>query len=189
MSDFIIPATWNGIETTGGPLLLVPLAVAATWRGILGFSGDPARPPKFRWQGTGSQPTDYDRACDVPDPLGVLSVGGSPALVIGEESASTAVLPSADGRSVLLATRVCGPDEAAVLDALAQVRTAQLPPAEVSVTWRTTPQILVDSSDLGDRPTTHLPVHLPDVCCGASTWTFSPTPELYLDLFWIRPVT
>jgi hypothetical protein len=68
-------AKW--VESGGGPLIAVPETVLPFWSGADG-------------EETAS---DYDRACEVDGYVGLLPVGDSTALVLGDEPASTAFLP------------------------------------------------------------------------------------------------
>lgn len=80
------------VESGGGPLIVVPEQELAVWRG--------------------ADEDDYGRACDVDGYIGLVRVGGSDALVLGDDPASTAYLP-AHGAFV----RWCAADsEADVLD-------------------------------------------------------------------------
>src|SRR5689334_17973405 len=90
------------VESAGGPLIVVPLELAQSWRGIEAVPGDPV--------------TDYDRACDVDDYLGVLEVGPGRGLVLGDEPMRTAFVPSADGG--ILVRWGYAPSEDAVLRVL-----------------------------------------------------------------------
>jgi hypothetical protein len=61
------------LDTEGGPFVLVPHSALAQWSGTEG---------------------DYDRACEVTDLVGILSLpDGAEALVLGDEPLSTAYLP------------------------------------------------------------------------------------------------
>ncbi len=67
------------VHSNGGPLILLSEHLLNYWDGI--------NPPKdgrqieatFRW-GPHSAATDYDRACDVSDYMGLLEVGPGAAL-------------------------------------------------------------------------------------------------------------
>ncbi|GAA3813000.1 immunity 21 family protein [Streptomyces phyllanthi] len=65
------------MESGGGPLIAVPEAVLPFWTGA---DGDEVS-------------SDYDRACDIDGSIGLLPVGDTRALVLGDEPASTAYLP------------------------------------------------------------------------------------------------
>jgi len=65
------------VESGGGPLIAVPDGVLPFWTGA---AGDELA-------------SDYDRACEVEGPVGLLPVGNATALVLGEDPASTSYLP------------------------------------------------------------------------------------------------
>lgn len=88
MSEHTIPAGRSDAELTwvtsmGGPLLVVPVSALDRWGGctedglILG----------------GTQRDDYDRACEVEEYAGVISLGDASALVLGQEPATTCYVP------------------------------------------------------------------------------------------------
>ena len=58
------------IESGGGPFILVPTDHLPRWRGV---------------DGPGDDESDYDRACEVVDDVGVVEVGNADALVFGDE--------------------------------------------------------------------------------------------------------
>ncbi|MFF5408123.1 immunity 21 family protein [Streptomyces misionensis] len=65
------------VESGGGPLIAVPEVVLPFWAGADSEELD----------------TDYDRACEVAGYAGLLPVGDSAALVLGDEPAATSYLP------------------------------------------------------------------------------------------------
>ncbi|MFJ9538954.1 immunity 21 family protein [Streptomyces sp. NPDC101225] len=69
--------TVEWVESGGGPLIAVPETVLPFWAGADGEENA----------------SDYDRACEVDGFVGLLPVGDSAALVLGDEPASTAYLP------------------------------------------------------------------------------------------------
>lgn len=66
------------IDSGGGPLIAVPESVLAAWKGADDVDEDAG---------------DYGRACAVEGYAGVIDVGGTPALVLGDEPAPTTFLP------------------------------------------------------------------------------------------------
>ncbi|MFG3182139.1 Imm21 family immunity protein [Streptomyces nigra] len=74
------------VESMGGPLIVIPASVVAAWRGCT-ESGVMA--------GGATVPDDYDRACEVDDLAGVITVGenGAQALVLAGEPATSCYLP------------------------------------------------------------------------------------------------
>jgi hypothetical protein len=109
MVRYAEPGAVEWVESGGGPLIAVPEAVLPFWTGADG-------------EETAS---DYDRACEVDGHVGLLPVGDSTALVLGDEPASTAYLPD-HGAFV----RWCaGNTEDELLDSVpAALRTAQWEP-------------------------------------------------------------
>ncbi|MGW7406536.1 immunity 21 family protein [Streptomyces sp. NPDC054833] len=77
MARYAEPGVLEWVESGGGPLIAVPEAVLPFWSGADGEEMD----------------TDYDRACEVDGYVGLLPVGDSAALVLGDEPASTSFLP------------------------------------------------------------------------------------------------
>lgn len=94
------PVPEGGIGTDGGPFLALDAGAVTAWRGA---------------KGRGPGPTDYERACEVPD-LAFLDVGEARALVLGHTGCDYARL---GGGGVLL--ELAGRD-ADVGDALATKR-------------------------------------------------------------------
>lgn len=91
-----MPRKW--IETRGGPLVAMPQSLLREWEG----GGRPNRGrivAKARSRsGDASEPwTDYERACEVGDYLGFLSVGFGQALVLAEEPLRTCFIPRGEG--------------------------------------------------------------------------------------------
>ncbi|MFG2325767.1 immunity 21 family protein [Streptomyces sp. NBC_01723] len=77
MVRYAEPGAVEWVESGGGPLIAVPETVLPFWTGADGEDAD----------------SDYDRACEVDGYVGLLPVGDSTALVLGDEPASTAYLP------------------------------------------------------------------------------------------------
>ncbi|MFJ6054881.1 immunity 21 family protein [Streptomyces sp. NPDC092307] len=77
MARYADPGLVDWVESGGGPLVVVPAEVLMRWEGA---------------DGEGPE-SDYDRACAVVGDTGLLTVGPSQALVLGDEPASTTYLP------------------------------------------------------------------------------------------------
>ncbi|MDO0928783.1 immunity 21 family protein [Streptomyces sp. TG1A-8] len=77
MVRYADPGALEWVESGGGPLIAVPETVLPFWAGADSEELD----------------TDYDRACEVDGYVGLLPVGDSAALVLGDEPASTSYLP------------------------------------------------------------------------------------------------
>lgn len=73
MVRYADPGVVEWVESSGGPLVVIPESVLSSW--------------------PGSDGDDYDRACEVDDWIGLVPVGEEVGLVLGGEPASTAFLP------------------------------------------------------------------------------------------------
>ena len=70
----------------GGPHLFLPLEAADKWSGTQQPSDGRSIVAIFRWSAESNAPaTDYDVACDVDDLAGLVPVGNSMGLVLGDE--------------------------------------------------------------------------------------------------------
>jgi hypothetical protein len=84
------------VTCDGGPLLLVAKEHLCAWEGVANPSANRKVETRFRWNPEGPA-TDYDRACDVDDYLGLIDVGYGKGLVLGQEPFMTTWLPQNDG--------------------------------------------------------------------------------------------
>lgn len=91
------------IESNGGPLICVPNSALALWRGIDAL-GDYS-------QKAGAYRSDYDRACAIMDFLGVVPIGNSMGIVLGDMPMPTTILASTKGLPVI--ARICCADPSA----------------------------------------------------------------------------
>lgn len=111
--------TW--FEGNGGPLLLLSHEYMRYWEGI--------RPPtdrniraNFRWGYPNAPATDYDRACDVNDWLGLIEIDKGKGLVLGDEPLRTTWKPIETGEAVGMLIRwLYAENEEEVLEALRRV--------------------------------------------------------------------
>jgi len=78
------------------PLLLLAKDQLDAWEGSDVPSRDRSVEAKFRWNADGPA-TDYDRACDVNEYVGLIAVGHRKGVVLGDEPLMTTWLPMADG--------------------------------------------------------------------------------------------
>ena len=78
------------VSSNGGPLLLLPVAHLAEWRGTDVVA---ARAPRD----VDNSSSDYDRACAVADYTGVIPVGRAEGLVLGDEPNDTTWIALARG--------------------------------------------------------------------------------------------
>ncbi|MCX4820618.1 immunity 21 family protein [Streptomyces sp. NBC_01142] len=129
------PLAWVG--SMGGPLVVVPVSALARWGGCT---------PGGMINSDGVIPDDYDRACDVDDLAGVITVGETQALVLADEPARSCYLPE-------FQTFVRWPAADSESELLAEAEAVLVDPAtewEECGTWRTDgPAVLMDSAEAG----------------------------------------
>jgi hypothetical protein len=122
------------------PLLLVAKDHLDAWEG----SAVPAEgrnvEARFRWNPDGPA-TDYDRACDVDDFVGLIDVGPGKALVLGDEPLMTTWLPLKDGG--VLVRWVCADDEEALLAAAHHIPNEDYQDSGLSFTVGDSPLVLL----------------------------------------------
>ena len=73
----------NWIKSGGGPLVCMELKIANSWLGITGNSVSSERNTKAA--------TDYERACQVEDYLGKITVNNHVALILGDMPLETSI--------------------------------------------------------------------------------------------------
>ncbi|MEU4029111.1 immunity 21 family protein [Streptomyces anulatus] len=135
------------VESMGGPLIVVPVSALEAWRGCTETGV---------MVGDATAPDDYDRACAVDGPAGVIAVGenGAQALVLADEPATSCFL--SEHRAFL---RWLAADSEAGLKAAAGAVLAD--PAtewEECGTWSSDgPATLMDSAEAGSALDTEYP--------------------------------
>ena len=87
------------VTSLGGPLILIPQSACHLWNGA---------PPDYP-----DEEGDYGRACAVDDYIGLIDVGHTQALVLGDYPARTTFLPD---HGILL-RKIAGNDDDEVLEA------------------------------------------------------------------------
>ncbi|MEU9354640.1 immunity 21 family protein [Streptomyces griseoloalbus] len=169
MMRYAEPGTVEWVESGGGPLIAVPEAVLPFWTGADG-------------EETAS---DYDRACEVDGLVGLLPVGDSTALVLGNEPAATAFLPEHN----TLVRCIAGHSEAEVLASVpAALHTAQWQP---EVHWKVPGALLLfDAAWPGTESTDtdHLRLTLAPGRYAVRAAQVQPGPETWLALVQLRPL-
>ncbi|MFE9762932.1 immunity 21 family protein [Streptomyces sp. NPDC005808] len=155
------------VESGGGPLIAIPETVLSFWSGA---DGD-------------EMYSDYDRACDVDGFIGLVPVGDTRALVLGDEPASTSFLPE---HSTFV--RWCAADSAEEL--LACVPAAlEAAVWEPDVHWNVPgPVVLFDAAWPGTASTRtdHLRVGLEPGRYAVRATYVEPGPETWVGLVQLR---
>ncbi|MFF5480470.1 immunity 21 family protein [Streptomyces sp. NPDC012935] len=167
MVRYAEPGAVEWVESGGGPLIAVPETVLPFWAGA---DGDETA-------------SDYDRACEIDGFVGLLPVGDSAALVLGDEPASTSYLPD-QGTFV----RWCAADSEAEL-------LARVPEALTTAVWGHEVRwnvpgtvVLFDSAWPGRETerTEHLRVALEPGAYAVRAAQVQPGPEIWLGLVQLR---
>ncbi|MFJ6833992.1 immunity 21 family protein [Streptomyces sp. NPDC091209] len=170
MPRYADPGAVQWVESGGGPLIAIPETVLPFWAGA---DGD-------------DMSCDYDRACDVDGFVGLLPVGDTWALVLGDDPASTTYLPE-HGTFV----RWCAAESE---DELLSVVPAALAEAvwEPEVRWNVPgPVVLFDAAWPGaaSEGTDHLTVALEPGLYGVRATRVEPGPETWVGLVQLRRLT
>jgi hypothetical protein len=140
------------------------------------------------WTGADGEETasDYDRACEVDGLVGLLPVGDSTALVLGDEPAATAFLPEHG----TLVRWVAGHSEDALLASVPEaLRTAAWQP---EVHWQVPGTVLLfDAAWPGTRSTgtDHVRLTLGPGRYAVRAAQAQPEPETWLVLVQLRPLS
>lgn len=167
MVRYADPGAVEWVESGGGPLIAIPEVVLPFWAGA---DGDELS-------------SDYDRACEVDGQIGLLPVGDTRALVLGDDPASTAFLPE-HGMFV----RWCAADSEAAL--LARVPQAlDVAEWEPEVQWDVPgPVVLFDAAWPGNESvrTDHLRVSLEPGRYTVRAAYVEPGPEIWVGLVQMR---
>ncbi|HET7077814.1 MAG TPA: Imm21 family immunity protein [Chloroflexia bacterium] len=151
--------TW--LASAGGPLLLLPGEYLAAWEGTNPPSEGRILDARFRWGDPAAVSTDYDRACDVAEYLGLLDVGGGQGLVLGDAPLATAWLPDGDsGRAGMLVRWVSADNEVQILVALAHIPDHVWDPAPLLFPAGSTPLYLFDAAIPGSEVDNYLTLDL-----------------------------
>ncbi|WP_328556840.1 MULTISPECIES: immunity 21 family protein [unclassified Streptomyces] len=167
MPRYADPGAVQWVESGGGPLIAIPEVVLPFWSGA---DGD-------------DMSCDYDRACDVEGFVGLLPVGDTRALVLGDDPASTTYLPE---HGVFV--RWCAAESE---DELLSVVPAALADAvwEPEVHWNVPgPVVLFDAAWPGaaSENTDHLRVVLEPGRYAVRAARVEPGPETWVGLVQLR---
>ncbi|MEU8788416.1 immunity 21 family protein [Streptomyces sp. NPDC048643] len=167
MVRYAEPGAVEWVESGGGPLIAIPEAVLPFWSGA---DGD-------------EMSSDYDRACDVEGFIGLVPVGDSRALVLGDEPASTSYLPE---HGVFVRWSAAESEDELLAVVPAAIATAVWDP---EVQWNVPgPVVLFDAAWPGSASerTDHLKVALAPGRYGVRAAQVEPGPETWVGLVKLR---
>jgi hypothetical protein len=137
----------NWVSSDGGPLLLVAEEYLLAWEGCENPSAGRKVEAQFRWNLDGVA-TDYDRACDVHDWVGLIEVGQGKGLVLGDEPLTTTWFPLADGG--LLVRWVCADSEEELIAAARKIPDSAYVDSGLCLQVRNSPLVLLQASESWD---------------------------------------
>ncbi|MZD18970.1 MULTISPECIES: Imm21 family immunity protein [Streptomyces] len=166
----VVPDAVRWVESSGGPLIALPEAVLPFWAGA---DGDETS-------------SDHDRACDIDGPVGLLPVGDTRALVLGQGSAATTYLPE---HGTFVRRYAAASGSALLGDVPAALEAAAWEP---EARWRVPgPVVLFDAARPGDavRETDHVRVELAPGRYGVRAARVATGRETWLGLVQVRPLT
>lgn len=161
------------VESGGGPLLLVDRSLLLDWGG--GKLGEVMN--------------DYDRACEVETPVGVIRVGDGDGLVLSVDHATT-FLKLNDEAGILIRLDAVESLEGAeqFVERIRGIQAAGETFATVS--FPTSSQVLFDSAFDGEWISKHIPIEI-DLVPGiyaVTTRRFEPNPEYDMILHHLKKV-
>ncbi|MEU5892573.1 MULTISPECIES: immunity 21 family protein [unclassified Streptomyces] len=169
MVRYAEPGAAEWVESGGGPLIAVPETVLPFWAGA---DGDELA-------------SDYDRACEVDGYVGLLPVGDSAALVLGDEPASTTYLPD---HGIFVRWSAGESEERLLAEVPAALDTAVWGP---EVAWNVPgPVLLFDAAWPGNDSlrTDHVWIALDPGRYAVRAAHVRPGPETWLGLVQLRPL-
>lgn len=113
---------FDWVDGEGGPLILIEEKYLSNWEGSDSPSNNRVVEAKFRWNEQ-EIATDYDRACDVDDFIGVVDVGAGKALVLGDEPNAATWIELENKVDGILVRWVYGESEDEVINAAKSIST------------------------------------------------------------------
>jgi hypothetical protein len=122
------------IDSAGGPLVLISDKSYKFWSGILKRNSYLENKFEEADDFMNTKETDYGKACEVRDYLGVVEIGSDVALIFGDEPLLTTVLDSTD-KKVIAARWVYADSETFVEQALKNLDTTRIKNWVLSLTF------------------------------------------------------
>lgn len=114
----------------GGPFVILPRDRAASWRGLKHDDG----------------PSDFDRACDVDDYLGLMAHDGVPTLVLGDDPFPTTYLPAPAFGGGYIVRILWGDDRDAAIEAVHSAASSAWTPEEFTFSSKSGELMLFDAA-------------------------------------------
>ncbi len=139
--------TW--INSTGGPLIVLEADFLPYWGGCFKKVGESKTDAEQRAR---HDFTDYDRACNIADYLGIIDVGPGKGVVLGDEPMQTAWWMIPEGRGTILVRWQWAADEDAIVRILNDSAEQVWKPTGLSLYVSGSELVLFDSACAGSDP-------------------------------------
>lgn len=179
----------NWVTSNGGPLILLPENLLSYWEGTDPPNGGRTIEANFRWDPTGPA-TDYDRACDIADYIGLIEVGPGHALILGDMPMPTNWWPLPTTEGGILVRWMFADNDHNVIQAVQNLSIGSFQPAELTFSVTCPTLVLFDSAFPGvdkDCGAT-LTITLKEGVYGISTLHYTPDQETSLVLHRLSPL-
>lgn len=136
------------INSAGGPLILLEESLLKHWHGF-NLADDP------------DYITDYNRACEINEFVGIIPVVSGYGLVFGGEPFQTAWLPFPEAKNGLLVCWNFAENESAVMDALNNLQSVKWEKTDIEIKFSGDKLILFDSALPGSEINEKLEIEIP----------------------------
>lgn len=122
----------------------MPASLRSQWSGIEAPIDGRVVQARFRWNDPADAASDYDRACDLDDYVGILDVGPASAIDLGQDPLPATVQPTEEGLLIarLYTSEVGTPGQLPQIDQLAWTEVGR-------VEHDGSPLVLFDSTEVG----------------------------------------
>jgi hypothetical protein len=135
------------VESKGGPLVVLEKELMNAWSGLR-----PSRPNcDLTNDLTTSAESDYSRACAIDDYVGIISIRGGHALVLGDEPLRTTWWPPLETTPGLLVRWWSAVNESRVIELMQRSSEASFEPRSLPFTVNSREMILSDAALTGNR--------------------------------------
>jgi hypothetical protein len=158
------------IASAGGPLLLLEEHLLSYWRGF----NLPKNNPEFV--------TDYDRACEIDDYIGIIGIDSGYGLVLGDDPCETAWFQFPEIQNGLLVRWIFAENEPAVIDALNNLQEADWQKTGVKMHLSNGKLILFDSACEGTNLDEKLQIEISKGWYEVETLLYEPNKQTSLIL-------
>ena len=159
------------ISSKGGPLILMPQPLLQYWNGIYVLN---TYRPNFA--------TDYDRACNIEEYVGVINIADEKGLVLGDLPSHTSYV-SVDPETVILVRWVWADDEEQVERILREMSLDQhWIDTNIRILFDSGNLVLFDSAQRGNTIDDFLNIDVNSGNYKISTFSYQPNKELNLFL-------